>query len=419
VADNGNKADATPPAPTDPVTKALLEAKAQAEARKAIAEADLGAAKALLPTLPTEFPGSKVDASGAGGSFASVNCYRAVLNIAELIADEICPDGARTIWISPTGASRSPTELHAEVVRALDLGTVRVDHAVALLNAAASAPSPGSGASPTVDTAALPALAIAGLSSLLPLVFSAFSSTNTIKGGATDLDDAAVLNLVVRALMTRGCTVLQPDASTATNSELTDKVEAHETQILGLQTAMDAAASRARRAHADADALRDELEVLKELVVEYVKKNEPPDITAQMARIQDLAALIAANERLESAAQAAVTEANATREALQLVLSALRTPDVTGVTPLALASFGALLADASEVARLEVGDVSAGTESQYHDRKMLRDLAIHTGSVAVSFRLTDATGTLLATNVYVNTASSKVDLETGAIDWIT
>ncbi|MGB8858297.1 MAG: hypothetical protein WCC60_03525 [Ilumatobacteraceae bacterium] len=402
------------PKTEDPITRALLEAKAQAEAKKAIAEANLGTAKAMFPTAPSELPGSKLDASGAGTSFATINCYRAVVAIAERIASEVTAKPWDVIWLAPASPLQSPEAVLSEVRSALALASEELDEALKSLNVITS-----SGSVPQVDMAIAPPMLVAGLSALLPLIFSAFTSTNTLKGSSTDLDNVAVTNLVLRELLKSGRPVLHPDPSAGISSDLQTSLSDVETKSVTIQPSIIEASAVARSAVADAAALRDELEVRKTVLVERVKKGDTADsLKDQFDRISELGGLIAGHERRRGAAEAAVAHANAVRESVRAVVGALRLADANGVSPLVLASFGARLEEAGDkAARLEVADVSAGTESQFHDRKVLTDFAIHTGSATVSFRLVDGRGQLLATNVYVHTASSRVNLKSGEVSW--
>lgn len=429
AADKGDdNADANPPTkdkaptpPVDPVTAALQEAQKQAEARQAIAEARSGTAEALLPELPDTL-GATLDAAGAGTSFGTVNCYRAALKCTESIAAEVADKlQGKPVWVASGPGAPSPMAVRATVDNAISHLTTRLTAAMALLASPVDS-VPGTaqtgGRQEVVGTGAAVSLLSAGI----PLLTRLFSSKVTLKSGTTDLDDAAVIDLMTHALLDRGCSVVRPDPNAPLDPRLAAATGEIRRLVDELRRALWRTTAQAQDESASAagpTAERDLLEARITAFVEGSGKDFQPDVTPDIQRVVALADDIAVREKAKAILDARLADGLALVEAAQQALEALYAVDADGFSALGYASFAERFAGEEAWARLEVSGVSAGVDAQYHDRTVRSDFAVHTGSATVTYRLHDGTGAVVAANTYVDKASCRVDLASGEVDWVT
>lgn len=420
--DEGALKEETPPTDSvDPVTAALQRAQKQVEARKAIAEAWSGTAKAMLPELP-ETLGATLDAAGGGTNFGTVNCYRAALRCTELIAGEIADKlQGKPVWVTSGPGAPSPSAVRATVEAVLSQLMTRLTYAKSMLASPVGSASDTTPADPKRRIGSfgvVPALLSAGI----PLLARLFSSTVTLKSNTTDLDDNAVIDLLTHALLERGCAVVRPDPDAPLDPGLTAAAAEIRNLVDELRRALWATMVQAHDELVSVSGLTTERDLLTAKITGFVEgsgKDFAPDVTADIERVVALAPVIAEHQKTKSVLDARQADVHTLVEAAEQALNALYAIDADGFSPLSLASFAERFGDETGWARLEVSGVSAGADAQYHDRTVRSDFAIHTGSATVTYRLHDGTGAVIAAHTYVDKASSKVDLTSGAVDWVT
>lgn len=377
-----------PETPTQPKDPRLIEAEiahAQANARKAVAEASAAENGARLPDLPKEVTAGSLAVPDAPAPLATVAAYRAVGEVGSMIAAQLPDTG--TVWIVPDGgfqqAINTYDALAAQVERLTELAKSAVPGLAAVHEVGTASPQPRhrAGTEPvTMERELLGALGMELAASAAPLVMSLFSTSRTVTSAEVTIGFAAAAAAVAAAAKNR---VYVWGITPPPTADL-------EAPIQGLQNARDEldkalVDARSTSAPTSAEAIATaEAEAWKVALVEVAKKSDAATVADIVARIAEAVGR-ATEERNRSAHHGYVI--TSCEELLQIIDEVLH--QVSGSAGAALAAQCALGAALKNAHVLVLQSTYTGAESIYEDVKLKRDRALHVGSSVVAWYLLD------------------------------
>lgn len=375
----------TPSQPKDPRLIDAEIAQAQANARKAVAEASAAEASGLVPDLPKEATAGDLAVPDAPAPLATVAAYRAVGEVGSMIAARLPGTGA--VWIVPDGGFQQAIDTHdalaAQVERLIRLVKGAVPALAAVSEAGIGTPQPRhrAGTGPATQERALPgALAAELLASAAPLVMSLFSTSRTVTSAEVSIAFTTAAAAVAAAAKTRvyvwGIT---PPPAAELEASIQDLQDARDELDRALVDARSTSAPTSAEAIATAEA-----EAWKVALVEVVKKSDAATIADIVDRIARAVGR-ATEERNRNAHHGHVI---ASCEQLLTIVDEVLL-QVSGSTGAALAAQSALGAALKDAHVLVLQPTYTGAESTYENVKLRRARALHVGSSVIAWYLLD------------------------------
>lgn len=350
--------------PKDPRLVAAEIALAEANARKAAAEASVAEVEALLPELPKEVTAGSLTPPASPPPIATVAAYHALGEVGREIAGKL-PD-SEPVWIVPDGTFQAAIDTHDALVEQLTRLTGLAQDAVPKLGS-----TPGAGFAPALG-AQLAAAAV-------PLLMSLFSTSRTVVSAEVTVGFTSAAAAVAAASSGRQVYVLgvtpPPDTDTLAK------------QIKGLQDARDKLDEALVKARSEWTATS--AEAVATAKAEAWKVALAEDAKRNLDRVEELvnkyadAVGLAAEERNKTAGQGHVMKS--CEQLLQTIDEVLqRISGATGVATVSQCALGAALKAANV---LVLQPTFTGAESIYEDVKLKRDRALHLGSSVVTWYL--------------------------------
>jgi hypothetical protein len=375
------------------VTKDDAEtAKLLAEARKTNAEAVKAEVQSIVPG---SLPGDTIDVPAQSGPspLGAVASLRALDQVVAELSRRVSV-GSTPVWIVPMGYDLKLEQAH----QLMTAQVARLDQLVTTANGVLEEPgtsalTPGTsstdGGAPDAALVGAVTLAVGVAAAAAPLVAGLFATTTTIRHGSLPIPFSALTATLAAALRHRepGRPVAIAGAAFAMTGALVDSVNELQSRRDGLAAGLvDFSLEHPIEQDGDTAEASERLAALKELMIAEVAKGGTPSADDRLAAI-GAAARAVAQFRRDTAA--IVTRRTAVANVVTVIdefLLRVTTPGPDGTTALALAAEK----DARSGAEvLEVEVAYAGGESRWENRAARKDVASHSGSVAVSYRLTN------------------------------
>jgi hypothetical protein len=379
---------------TDPRKIAADIALAEANARKAAAEADAAELDAAVPDLPTEIPAGTLTAPDKAPPIATEAAYRALGVATNAIAAKIGSEPIQSLWIVPDGTYLAAIDMHTLLDAQLDRLTKATNDAVKATQA---------------GTAFAPAMT-ALVASAIPMIASLFSTSRTIKTADVTVTFPAAAALLAHSCHAEGRTVnvwgiTDPGAADMTNKLVSLTNARDELEIALVNARASAGPSVAGSASAaEAEAWNSGMEHASNLTFK-----DAGDFVQKVSE----ASKAAATDRAEILEKTTIITAG--EQLLKVVDEVIVRIEAGGGTMLAQAALGAHLKD-SHV--LVVQPAYAGGESQYEDVKLKRDRALHMGSCVIDWYLVAPTRELMASGVESAHAAASTKVGIPEVTWL-
>ncbi|MGE3619498.1 MAG: hypothetical protein AB7L84_03455 [Acidimicrobiia bacterium] len=390
--------------------------KLEAEARKIRAEAAKVELDALVPDLPGagDLPAGALSVPDSASPFAHIAMYKALEQASRDLAGRVQGlPGKNDVWV----AVDERLVRFATVEAALSAHLDRLDERLALAAAAVGA-KPATRKQVRV-LAALPLVAAVSLvSGALPAVARLLQTRRTVRGGPSSIDERAVLADVAQAVGSalneggagRKVSVVgwQPPGTTT----VSDRLDA----LLARRDEVDVAATRFRAENAPATdeallaAEAEQAAIAKILEVKAKSADVTPEaLEALVAPSRDAAKAVARRRREVEVQLAKAELAAEVVEAVDQLASAALIAGDDGLTPLAVADVAASYRTVKPYL-VVVHVASTSVESQYEERLLARDKAVHVGAVALAYLIVSPDGDLAGSGVIERAAAAEQPL---------
>ena len=396
----------------DPRVTDLALRKGEVEIRKLSAEATSAEISSIVPKLPAEIPGGKLDAGDKASPYGVVAAYRALSPIAETIVGKM-PAEATGVWIVPNDVVSRHRAVNEAVTAILERIQREISAAEEML-----APPPKDGAGADVRALTMLPVALSFAASAIPAVASLMRTNTIIRSQPVTVAFSALAAEVADALRARlgGSVVVSIHGAPApVAADLIGRVREAE-------AARDALALALVRYRAEGigepppevAATAERLAALKLLAAECAKEKNHKEFDAVLSLVED-AARAASHERESLARRVGVSSyVDKVLSDASTALAGLLAADAQGITPLQMAAVYEANRD-SHVLILESS--YAGAESIYEEIPLRADRGVHLGSTVATYFLLDSTSRMLDSGVVYDVVAGNTKVGHSRLEW--